>query len=233
MAAAEAPPRRRPPPSLPPANALPEAAPAPAKAPVGSVQSAPLAPPGATAQPPAVAAAPPPPLAARRPPPPPNLPGVAAAAATAGRRGCRRRLRRRPPSAATCRRLRRPPHPRPLPRQPRRHRRRPDAANSVSVTFVNGSAALPPTATDTLKQLAARRGSGMIAVTGYGDAASNDPDAQSAALDARPVARPGHGRGADRRRRSGLRRAGRCRGDRSRRRRHVWYNRRSNPRDRP
>jgi outer membrane protein OmpA-like peptidoglycan-associated protein len=47
---------------------------------------------------------------------------------------------------------------------------------------VNGSAALTPTATDTLKQLATRRGTGMIAVTGYGDAASNNPDAQSAAL---------------------------------------------------
>ena len=58
----------------------------------------------------------------------------------------------------------------------------PNPANTVSVTFVTGSAALPPTATDTLKQLAARRGDGMIAVTGYGDAASNDPDAQSAAL---------------------------------------------------
>ena len=50
------------------------------------------------------------------------------------------------------------------------------------MTFVNGSAALTPTATDTLKQLASRRGTGMIAVTGYGDAASDSPDAQSAAL---------------------------------------------------
>ena len=43
-------------------------------------------------------------------------------------------------------------------------------------------ATLPQWATDTLKQLAAQRGSGAIAVTGYGDAASDDPDAQSAAL---------------------------------------------------
>ena len=50
------------------------------------------------------------------------------------------------------------------------------------MTFLNGSAALPSTAADTLKQLAARRGSGVIAVTGYGDAAANDPDAQSKAL---------------------------------------------------
>jgi outer membrane protein OmpA-like peptidoglycan-associated protein len=62
----------------------------------------------------------------------------------------------------------------------------PDAAaaqaNSVSVTFQNGSAALPSAAADKLKQLAARRGGGTIAVTGFGDAASDDPNAQSAAL---------------------------------------------------
>ncbi len=52
----------------------------------------------------------------------------------------------------------------------------------MTVTFVGGSASLPPTGNDTLKQLAARRGSGMIAVTGYGDATSDDPAAQSAAL---------------------------------------------------
>ena len=33
-----------------------------------------------------------------------------------------------------------------------------------------------------MKTLAAQRGNGIIAVTGYGDADSNDPDAQSAAL---------------------------------------------------
>jgi outer membrane protein OmpA-like peptidoglycan-associated protein len=58
----------------------------------------------------------------------------------------------------------------------------PNPANSVSVTFVTGSADLPSTGATTLKQLAARRGNGVIAVTGYGDAASNDPNAQSAAL---------------------------------------------------
>ena len=67
----------QPPPT--PAASGPETAPAPATAPVGTVQSAPLAPPGATAQPPAVEAAPPPPLPAS-PPPPPNLPGVASTA---------------------------------------------------------------------------------------------------------------------------------------------------------
>ena len=52
----------------------------------------------------------------------------------------------------------------------------------MSVTFQNGSAALPSAAADKLKQLAARRGGGTIAVTGFGDAASDDPNAQSAAL---------------------------------------------------
>lgn len=55
-------------------------------------------------------------------------------------------------------------------------------ANTVSVTFITGSAALPQLASDSLKQLAARRGSGIIAITGYGDAASSDADAQSTAL---------------------------------------------------
>ncbi len=54
--------------------------------------------------------------------------------------------------------------------------------NAISVTFVTGSATLSPTATDSLKQLASRRAGGVIAVVGYGDATSNDPDAQSAAL---------------------------------------------------
>ena len=58
---------------------VPEAAPAPAKAPVASVQSAPLAPPGATAQPPAAEAAPPPALPAG-PPALPNLPPAGTAA---------------------------------------------------------------------------------------------------------------------------------------------------------
>jgi outer membrane protein OmpA-like peptidoglycan-associated protein len=50
------------------------------------------------------------------------------------------------------------------------------------VTFVDGSAALPSIGADALKQLASRRGTGIIAVVGHGDATSNDPDAQSAAL---------------------------------------------------
>jgi outer membrane protein OmpA-like peptidoglycan-associated protein len=175
MAAADAPPAKASP--SPPASA-PEAVPAPAKAPLGTVQSAPLAPPGATAQLPADAAVPPPALPTAPPPPPrlsdggstapapvtapsappesPPAPGVAAPVAA-------------PPPPAV---------PTPTPVAPPQT----NAASAVNVTFVNGSAALTPTATDTLKQLATRRGTGMIAVTGYGDAASNNPDAQSAAL---------------------------------------------------
>jgi outer membrane protein OmpA-like peptidoglycan-associated protein len=50
------------------------------------------------------------------------------------------------------------------------------------VTFVTGSAELQSFAVDALKQLAARRGNGIIAVTGYGDATADDPATQSAAL---------------------------------------------------
>jgi outer membrane protein OmpA-like peptidoglycan-associated protein len=55
-------------------------------------------------------------------------------------------------------------------------------ADTITVTFLDGSAELPSFAAASLKQLAARRGKGIIAVTGYGDAASNAPDAQAAAL---------------------------------------------------
>jgi outer membrane protein OmpA-like peptidoglycan-associated protein len=55
-------------------------------------------------------------------------------------------------------------------------------ATTVSVSFPGGSAALPPSAVDELKLLSAKRGKGIIAVVGYGDAASSDPDAQAKAL---------------------------------------------------
>jgi outer membrane protein OmpA-like peptidoglycan-associated protein len=58
----------------------------------------------------------------------------------------------------------------------------PPSPNTVSITFLGGSATLSPSATDALKQLSARRGKGIIAVTGYGEAVSSDPDAQSKAL---------------------------------------------------
>jgi outer membrane protein OmpA-like peptidoglycan-associated protein len=146
-----------------PAAPGPESAavPAPAKAPVGGVQSAPLAPPGATAQPPAAAAAPAPAMSAA-PPPAPNLPGVPAAA--------------KPPSPAWT------VEPPPPPAAPAQVAAAASPAGTLNVTFVTGSATLSPTAADSLKQLAARRGNGVIAVTGYGEATGNDPDAQSAAL---------------------------------------------------
>lgn len=58
----------------------------------------------------------------------------------------------------------------------------PQAANAITVEFVPGSASLPPGAAAVLKGVAAQRGKAAIAVTGYGDASSSDPDAQSAAL---------------------------------------------------
>ena len=50
------------------------------------------------------------------------------------------------------------------------------------MAFAGGSAALSPTALKEVKAFAAKRGGGTIAVTGYGDAASSDPAAQSAAV---------------------------------------------------
>lgn len=58
----------------------------------------------------------------------------------------------------------------------------PQAANAITVEFVVGSAVLPPGASDVLKGVAAKRGKAVVAVTGYGDATSSDPDAQTAAL---------------------------------------------------
>jgi outer membrane protein OmpA-like peptidoglycan-associated protein len=126
--------------------------------------NAPLTPPGASAQP-TPEAAPAPPLPTT-PPPPPNLPAAGGAPATpAGL----------PPAAA-------PPPGAPATTAAATPAPPPNSANSVNLTFVDGSADLPPTAASTLKALAARRGGGIIAITGYGDAVSNDPDAQSAAL---------------------------------------------------
>jgi outer membrane protein OmpA-like peptidoglycan-associated protein len=172
MPAVETPPA----PAVPPVQSQPSppttagaTAPPPAKAPVGNVQSTPLAPPGATAQPPAVAAAAPPALPAA-PPPPPNLAGIPGGPSSSA--PATMPPATPPPAPAATQAAATTPPP-------------PPAAGStgaVNVTFVNGSAELPSAAADTLKQLAARRGSGVIAVTGYGDAASDDPGAQSAAL---------------------------------------------------
>ena len=188
--AAEAPPAPATPP--PPASAsTPEAAPLPAKAPVGSVTSAPLAPPSAAEAPAAVAAAPPPVPTA--PPPPPNLPGVPMAGVA------QPPAPKAPPSAPPAT----PPAvtaaapapaaspasvaPTPAPASAAvasASPAQPSAApgNIVSLVFITGSADLQQSAADKLRQLASRRGNGLIAVTGFGEAASNDPAAQSAAL---------------------------------------------------
>jgi outer membrane protein OmpA-like peptidoglycan-associated protein len=54
--------------------------------------------------------------------------------------------------------------------------------SSTSIVFVEGSTALAQPAADEVKAFAAKRGNGVIVVTGYGDAASSDPAAQSSAL---------------------------------------------------
>jgi outer membrane protein OmpA-like peptidoglycan-associated protein len=219
LPAKEAPPAPPAPPSPSPgqSTATSGAVPAPAKAPVGAVQSSPLAPPGAAAQPTAEAAAPPPlpttpppaanlgaaraippappPVVASPPPapsvaaavpppasPPPVVeapppPVAAAAAPPAALPPAAQAALPSPPSLAS------PPPAAPAtvasatPSPPP-----PSAATTVSVTFLDGSAALPSIGADSLKQLAARRGNGIIAVVGHGEAASNDPNAQSAAL---------------------------------------------------
>jgi outer membrane protein OmpA-like peptidoglycan-associated protein len=53
---------------------------------------------------------------------------------------------------------------------------------SATIVFVEGASNLSAPAADEVKAFAAKRGNGTIAITGYGDSASNDPDAQSAAL---------------------------------------------------
>ena len=52
----------------------------------------------------------------------------------------------------------------------------------VSVAFAPDSAVLPPDAAGSLAQLAKTRGTGMITVTGFGEAAATDAHTQSAAL---------------------------------------------------
>jgi outer membrane protein OmpA-like peptidoglycan-associated protein len=58
----------------------------------------------------------------------------------------------------------------------------PQPSTAITVEFVPGSATLPPGAADVLKGVASKRGQAVIAVTGFGDAASSDPDVQTAAL---------------------------------------------------
>ncbi|HUN41533.1 MAG TPA: OmpA family protein [Acetobacteraceae bacterium] len=108
--------------------------------------------PPGTAITPPPASAPPPPIPVK-PPAPPSMAGPGAPAMT-------------PPAKVA---INVPPTP---PRQ----------ANATMIEFVTGSATLPPGAAGVLKEIVAKRGSAVIAVTGYGDASSDDPAAQSAAL---------------------------------------------------
>jgi outer membrane protein OmpA-like peptidoglycan-associated protein len=53
---------------------------------------------------------------------------------------------------------------------------------AATVVFTEGAATLAAPAADEVKAFAGKRGNGVILVTGFGDAATNDPAAQSAAL---------------------------------------------------
>jgi outer membrane protein OmpA-like peptidoglycan-associated protein len=53
---------------------------------------------------------------------------------------------------------------------------------SATIVFVEKASDLSAPAADEVKAFAAQRGKGTISVIGYGDSASSDPDAQSAAL---------------------------------------------------
>ena len=58
----------------------------------------------------------------------------------------------------------------------------PSTGQSATIVFLEGASGLSQPATDEIKAFAAKRGNGTIAVTGYGDSPSSDPEAQSAAL---------------------------------------------------
>jgi outer membrane protein OmpA-like peptidoglycan-associated protein len=58
----------------------------------------------------------------------------------------------------------------------------PSTGQSATIVFLEGASSLSQPATDEIKAFAAKRGNGTIAVTGYGDSPSSDPEAQSAAL---------------------------------------------------
>jgi outer membrane protein OmpA-like peptidoglycan-associated protein len=53
---------------------------------------------------------------------------------------------------------------------------------AATIVFLTGASNLSAPAADEVKAFAARRGTGTIAITGYGDSVSSDPDAQSAAV---------------------------------------------------
>ncbi|MGE0222984.1 MAG: OmpA family protein [Acetobacteraceae bacterium] len=155
--------------SLPAASAPPAPAAPPSRAPTAPVQSSPLdapAPVASAAPPPGTGTATPPPSGAElapaplstgplppMPSAPPPRPGVAPA----------------------------PPGPPPAAIAPIPPFGSADAGSAI-VGFPPGSATLSPTAAEAVKQFAAKRGSASVVITGYGDAVSADPGAQTAAL---------------------------------------------------
>ena len=145
------------PPAPPPAkNATP-----PSTAPVGQVGSAPLAPPPGSDVPGSTSAqdAAAPPALPTTPPMPPTLPGAPTSAVA----------RPSPPPTA-------PPKPAAVATAPK------EVGQPVPVGFEPGSAVLPADSAAALKALAGTRKSATVLVTGFGEAASADPQAQSAAL---------------------------------------------------
>ena len=58
----------------------------------------------------------------------------------------------------------------------------PSAAQAAEIVFPERTSALSQPATGEVKAFAAKRGTGTISVTGYGDSSSSDPSAQSAAI---------------------------------------------------
>ena len=59
----------------------------------------------------------------------------------------------------------------------------PAAARGTQLGFAPGSDQLANASQSALHALSARRGAGAIVITGYGDASSDQPDAQLVALD--------------------------------------------------
>ncbi len=141
--------------SAPPPKALPRAPidNGPAPAP----RTAPTTPVNSTPLPPptgATAAAGPMPDVPAAPPSPPNLPGVKQVTAPT------------PP----------PEMPQPAPAAPSA------PAGATPIAFAQGSSSLPSTTLATLRAVAARRGNGSIAVTGFGEASSDTPSSQVSAI---------------------------------------------------
>lgn len=58
----------------------------------------------------------------------------------------------------------------------------PSAGPTATIVFVEQASSLSQPAADEVKAFAAKRGNGTIVVTGFGDSASSEPDAQSAGL---------------------------------------------------